>query len=177
VLLAATATSPAATITYTIDVTVTAAPNAPGAFVAWTFATLPATFSGTFEADDTVAGPISNLQLIIGGVDVATTHPNVAQNLFNPAGIVLIWGAQDPSSGESAVSLGRPFGSVPVDYAVAFDNSFFVPFDPYFTSTQNWVGTFTIIGPPAAVPEPGALLTAAPALLGLFLLRRRRSRA
>lgn len=162
----------AAIVSYSISVQVTTAPNAPGAYIPWSFASLPSTFVGTFDADDTVAGPISNLSLSIGGVDVAAAHPIVFDNNFDPATRTLTWAAIDPSTFLSAVALGS-FGGAPSNYTAGIDSTLTGPFDPYYGSTQNWGGTFTV----NQVPEPSTLAICGigACAAGIRSARRRRS--
>ena len=163
----------AAIVSYSISVKVTAAPNAPGAYVPWSFTSLPSTFVGTFDADDTVAGAITNLSLSIGGIDIFATHPLVLVNSFDPATRTLNWISIDPSSSLSAVSLGSGFGVTPSNYAVGIDSTFAGPEDPYLGNTQNWVGTFTV----NPVPEPSTLAICGigACAAGIRSARRRRS--
>ena len=173
--LVASGTANATLITYDIDVTVASDPNTPGSFASnpWSFGSLPGVFSGTFTADDTVAGLISNLNLIIGGLDIATSHPNVFVNSFDPGSLLLTYGALDTLASESFVGFGNlvGFGS-PTNYAVAVQNSLSAPIDPFYSSTQNWVGTLGIT--PTNVPEPTTLDLFAVGLAG-FGIRRRES--
>ena len=71
-------------ISWNIEVTVNTAPGGLGFGPAFTFGTLPESFSGTFTADDTLSGPISNLSLTVGGVDIPSAFPIPFTNSFNP---------------------------------------------------------------------------------------------
>ena len=155
VLIATAGQVQAAVVSYSINVQVTAAPNAPGASTPWSFTSLPSTFVGTFDADDTAPGPISNLSLSIGGVDIVDYHTLVQFNLFDPTTLTLGWGASDPGNA-TGVGLGSLALGVPSDYAVGLQGGSLGPNDPYYSSTQNWVGTFTI-NPSSPVPEPSTL--------------------
>ena len=157
VLIATAGQVQAAVVSYSINVQVTAAPNAPGASTPWSFTSLPSTFVGTFDADDTAPGPISNLSLSIGGVDIVASHPSVQFNWFDPTTLTLNWAAADPSDTLTGVALGNFFApGAPPDYAVGIESSGSLPLDPHYNSTQNWVGTFTI-NPSSPVPEPSTL--------------------
>lgn len=156
VLIATAGQVQAAVVSYSINVQVTAAPNAPGASTPWSFTSLPSTFVGTFDADDTAPGPISNLSLSIGGVDIVDYHTLVQLNLFDPTTLTLSWVATDPTNNITAVGLGSYYPGMPSDYAVGLEGTGFLPADPYYGSTQNWVGTFTI-NPSSPVPEPSTL--------------------
>jgi hypothetical protein len=162
VLIATAGQVQAAVVSYSINVQVTAAPNAPGASTPWSFTSLPSTFVGTFDADDTAPGSISNLSLSIGGVDIVASHTFVQFNLFDPTTLTLTWIATDPTSTITGVGLGALGSGMPSDYAVGLQavglqGGSLGPFDPYYNnSTQNWVGTFTI-NPSSPVPEPSTL--------------------
>ena len=179
----------AAIIQYTISVHVTAADASPGSFVSWAFSGVPATFSGTFDADDTVTGSISNFALTVGGLDIATSHPDSeeAENNFDPTSLLLDWGSYNTPV-NSFVGFGDladvgfiEGASPPVNYVVAIEDNDDLPLDPFYNYTQNWVGTYSITGGGAGgepIPEPGTL-----ALLGLgaaaagLAKRRRQKRA
>lgn len=172
--LVAPSAAHATIIPYDITVSVTAAPTAPGSFASnpWDFpGGVPAVFSGSFDADDSIVGAISNLQLSIGGLDLAATHPAVIINSFDPGSLLLAYAATDPSQLESGVIFGSVDGGVPADYAAAVQDGVSAPLDPFLGNTQNWVGTLSIA---AAVPEPGSALLVGAALAGLGLFRRRR---
>lgn len=163
---------------YQITVEVTAAPTVPGTFPSnpWSFPDgVPATFVGTFDADDTVPGPISDLALTIGGLDIASTHPLVPipdlDFEFDPSSLTLVYVGVDPSGAESAVIFGAFDDIVPANYAVAIQNSQTPPIDPFLGSTQNWVGTFSVV---SAVPEPTSL--AIWSLMGFVAVGQRRRR-
>ncbi len=158
----------AAPVNYLLEVTVTSAPNAPGTYIdnPWNFGSLPLVFQGTFTADNAVSGSISNLQLVIGGIDVAATHTYAAASDFNPATLALKMLLQ---SLDSAVLLGSvgTFGA-PANYAVAVQAGNLAPVDPYYSNTQNWVGTFSV----TAIPEPAAMLLTAAGTLAVLVRRR-----
>ncbi|MFN6140634.1 MAG: PEP-CTERM sorting domain-containing protein [Planctomycetota bacterium] len=156
VLIATAGQVQAAVVSYSINVQVTAAPNAPGASTPWSFTSLPSTFVGTFDADDTAPGPISNLSLSIGGVDIVDYHTLVQLKRCDPTTLTLSWVATDPTNNITAVGLGSYYPGMPSDYAVGLEGTGFLPADPYYGSTQNWVGTFTI-NPSSPVPEPSTL--------------------
>lgn len=155
VLIATAGQVQAAVVSYSISVEVTAAPNAPGLNFPWSFTSLPSTFVGTFDADNTVAGAISNLSLSIGGIDIVASHTIVIENSFDPTTRTLTWAATDPGN-NSGVVLGSYLGVAPLDYAVGVEDTPTGPYDPYYGLTQNWVGTFTI-NPSSPVPEPSTL--------------------
>lgn len=165
--------SQAEIITYSIEVTVTAAPTAPGTFASnpWHFDELPALFSGTFEADDTAVGQVSNFQLVIGDIDIAALHVAVNTNIFDPRTRLLEFFAFQADL-ESFVSFGG-FRDAPDDYAVAMQNTSFSPTDPYvFDATQNWVGSLRI----GVAPAPSTYLLLALGLTGFATRRRARRR-
>jgi len=149
----------AAVIRYDITVGVSAAPNSPGSFPSnqWAFSSVPALFAGTFDADDAAVGPISNFALVIGGLDIAFSHPGVSVNSFDPSTLTLGWAQFDPTGLESVVAFGALVRGAPTNYAVAIeDNTVTTPLDPFHGTTQNWVGTYAV-APSAAVPEPASL--------------------
>ncbi|RXK88297.1 PEP-CTERM sorting domain-containing protein [Chlorobaculum sp. 24CR] len=130
------------------------------------------TYSGTFTADDSAPGSISNLNLTIGGLDIASAFPVVAVNTFNPATLILNYGGGDnvvtPTSG---VAFGDPLLlGAPSDYAVASENSPWGPANPYYGSTENWVGTYSI----SAVPEPSTALLLGIGAVGLAVGARKK---
>ena len=171
VLAVAVPNSASASIkTYAISVTVTSAPNAPGAFEPWTFGTLPETTQGTFNADDTASGFISNLQLTVGGLDIATTLPFQFINSFDPSTLDLLFIAVN-SAGDSAVVLTSGFIG-PGGFAEGIDSTLTGPFDPFFGNTQNWEGTIQIQG----VPEPSTLFLFGSGLIGVLGYCRRQQK-
>jgi len=173
--LAYSSVSHAALISYDISVEVTSTPLAPGSFASnpWNFTS--SVFNGTFTADDTVSGSISNLNLVIGGLDIAATHTSFIQNIFDPLTLVLSFGALDPSGNESAVFIGSTFGiGAPANYAVAIENNSFSPLDPFYLNTQNWVGTYTV-NADHNVPEPTSIALLGLGLAGLGFSRKKKA--
>ncbi len=173
----------ASVVTYNIDVTVTSAPNAPGLVTPWTFGALPQVFHGTFDADDTVAGNISNLQLVVGGVDVAASHPTPLLFPFNPTTLDLRFTLLKLGPG-FVVQSGLFFGdftpggpNAPSNYVLAFDDSTSGPLDPYYNSHYNWSGTFVVSAPGgAAIPEPSTWILSLIGIMGLTAYGRRKIR-
>ncbi|MCO8124875.1 PEP-CTERM sorting domain-containing protein [Stieleria sp. TO1_6] len=150
-------------IQYTISVNVTAADGAPGTFVQWDFSSIPSVFTGTFEADDTVTGSISHFELTVGGIDIATSHPDTlgsGNNLFDPSSLLLDWGGYN-TFGDSFVGFGDladptlPTSS-PANYVGAIEATDLFPDDPFYQYAQNWVGTYSIVPSASAVPEPSS---------------------
>lgn len=180
VVLTLPAISNANVIQYDIVVTVTAAPNAPGSFPSnqWVFPNppgLPTTYLGTFDADDaSVGGQISNLMLTIGGLDIASTHPVVTDNSFDPVQLLLDYIAYDKSGQESSVIFGAP--PAPSNYTAAIQNNAVPPGDPYYAFSQNWVGTVAITPSTFPVPEPTTFALLGVAFAGLGFARRRKLR-
>lgn len=144
----------------------------------------PAVFMGTFEASSAAPGPISNLNLVIAGVDIATSFdPAIAlekQNSFNPLTGVLAWASFD-NPGAGILGFGSPmagnftnFDGAPDDYAaMVINNPSLVPLDPYSQGggklSQNWVGTYSVV----PVPEPTSLMLLALSGLAVASCRRR----
>ena len=132
-------------------------------------------FWGTFQADDTVSGPISSLALTIGGLDIATSHPSINTNVFDPGTLTLSFTAYDPANIHTLVFFN--FFGAPTNYVAAVEANVSGIVDPYEGNTQNWAGTFSISSsPPGAVPLPAALPLFAAGLGALGLLGRRRKR-
>ena len=166
-------------ISYDIMVEVTSAPESPGSFppnTDWIFKTIPATFTGTFMADDMLAGPISALSLVIGGLDVEATYPPSVFNLFYPFlpgipnPVLLWWGFGGGVTFNSIVMFGDAVGT---NRVVAVQDSSDGPvLDPILQLDQNWEGTFSIT--PTAAPEPSTILLLATGLLGVMRYARRR---
>ena len=168
-------------IQYTISVNVTDADESPG-YVPWAFSSVPATFSGTFDADDTVTGSISNFALTVGGLDIATSHPDSeeAENNFDPTSLLLDWGSYNTPV-NSFVGFGDladvgfiEGASPPVNYVVAIEDNDDLPLDPFYNYTQNWVGTYSIAPSTAVVPEPSSIAMFGIGALSLFGYSRRR---
>lgn len=172
---ASPAVSSAALMEYTITVEVTAAGFVPGSYPSnpWSFGSVPATFVGTFDADDTAIGPVSNMALTIGGLDIAATHTVPYPSMFDPNTLLLRWVQTDPIAA-SFVVFGAIAPSIPVNYAVAIEGTSSAPFDPYLGATQNWVGTYSVA--PSAVPEPASVTLVGLGAFGLIAgaIRRRR---
>ncbi len=156
-------TSPvsAAPMTYTFDVTVVEVIEV-GINPVYNFGTsIPPsqTFTGTFTTDDT-GEFISDLQITIGGVDVASAYPSAGGLLFDQLG----WnykaantsGAACCAPGESTIELGFELG---IDVG-----SFAVHFPTTGLPGIIWTGTASAA---RLVPEPGTLLLLATGLLGL----------
>jgi len=168
----------ASLMTYNIDVTVTAAPESPGSYspdTDYSFGALPASFPGTFMADDTVAGPISGLSLVIGGINIADL--GVGDTLFDPTTFTLAASLCCGNSGAAAVVIGDTFTDLgywslqPANRIVAIQDSSDGPVvDPYQGYDQNWVGTFTVS---KGVPEPTTALLMALGVAGLGFAKRR----
>lgn len=171
-------TANAAVMTYNIDVRVTAAPLAPGSFTEnqWSIPSTPVTYHGTFMADDTNIGAISNLNLTIGGVDIASSHIGLHANSFDPGTLQLNYNVSNWDY-PSYIAFGQPMGFMlpPANYAVAFDAVAFSPIeDPYYGAAQNWVGTVSIT---QAVPEPSTVLLLGIGVLGMAYKSRRKAAA
>jgi len=169
----------ASTVTYKIYVTVDSAPNLGGLTSSspiYAFGSFPTTFVGSFDADNDVAGSITNLALTIGGVDIASTFDSYFYSLFDPHTFNLVLSAQFFGGFQENVALGSSgglLGTSPANYAVGLMNCNCGPIDPYFggSNTQMWVGSF-VVGP-SSVPESTSLQFL---LLGaVALLARRRS--
>jgi len=147
----------AAVVEYSITVDVTTPGVLPGTFPdnPWSFSSLPAIFTGTFYADNTVTGPISSLSLVVGGQDLVTSFPGALANSFNPSTLYLAWAAVNAAN-DQAVGFGAAGNDVS-----AFQDTRFPPLDPYVPYTLNWAGTYSI----APVPEPSTCLVGALMLL------------
>ncbi|MEM9280789.1 MAG: PEP-CTERM sorting domain-containing protein [Verrucomicrobiota bacterium] len=165
----------AATLLYTLEVTVTTAPGSPGN-PGYSFGSLPQTFTGTFEADDAVVGPISSLAIEIGGLDVVAELPFLAGgNTFDPATLQLTYTISDFGTNfppGAFVAFGDDIVGAPSpNYVAGYQQTFTFGEvqDPVFGLDSNWAGSYVI----TPIPEP----TGATLLLigtGLVLLRRRR---
>ena len=158
-------------VDYEIRIDVTAAPNTPGTFIPWDTILVPEIFVGTFQADDTTAGPISNLSLVVGGINIGDTFTVANLNTFDPTTDTLRWTQFDPL-GQSIVSLGSFVAGIPNNYAVGLELGGAGPVDPFFAQTQNWVGTVSISESLSSVPEPSCLCVLF-AVLGSAMRRRR----
>jgi hypothetical protein len=154
--LFASGTANAKTETYTIDVTVTGSPyGGEDSYVKqWSFCCTPETYSGWFTADDTIAGPISNLHLIIGGVDLAKNF-SISASYFDPSSLELSLAATDSIYGNSTApnslilfgnfSLPPAPKSTTSNYVAAVEpNHEYGTLDAVYGVTQNWFGTLIV---------------------------------
>ncbi|NTW54222.1 MAG: hypothetical protein HGB15_05600 [Chlorobaculum sp.] len=142
--------------TYKIDVTVAYTPHAHGAISAkqWKLRSKPVTYSGWFTADDTIAGPISDLHLVIAGVDIAKNF-SFTNSYFDPSSLELSLAAADAVSDHSTApnalvlfgnySLPPASNSQTTNYVAALEpNSQDGTLDTYYGVNQNWSGTLII---------------------------------
>lgn len=184
-LCATAAPLSAATYIYQLDGIVTDVYNVPNSFPEgpqWDFTNNPLTFSGTFEADSKWAGPISNFQLEIGGVDLPAFHPEntfpiagggtAELNIFDPTTNILRWAGIDNNLNTTFVSIGDTLPNINPNRIVAIqftDPQLLPPGDPDYLTTMNWEGTYGV-KKKAKVPESGATLAIASLGLGGVLL-------
>jgi hypothetical protein len=170
----ATGTTQAAVIQYTITVNVDTI-GAPGSFGGnqWSFPSGPASFVGTFDADDSAIGAISNFSLTIGGLDLAMSLTGSSTvNSFDPFINYLGWSQYDALDSEYLTAFGGVWGG-PSNYAVALENNDAAPLDPYQPYTQNWSGTYSI-APIVSVPDASSTLTLLVFALTAGVVARRR---
>lgn len=150
-------TANAKIIKYNIDVTVENMEPWPSFGVEWSIPFTPITYQGTFTADDTVAGEISNLNLTIGGVDIASNFLFVDINSFDPGTFKLNY---------NALSDFAPT-------ALSFYSDGLAIADDFDLGLPYWTGTFSITE--AAVPEPSAVMLMGIGALGVGYIKRRRA--
>lgn len=173
----------ATTIQYTITLDVTNVSGFVNAFLPapYSFPAVPATFVGTFDADNTAAGAVSNFQLVVGGLDIATTYDKTFLcapcGTFDPITRTLQY---DFPGRETDVLFGRFGGPIsgrvsPADYAVAIENDITTPplGDPFLDFVYDWSGTYGIV--PTAEPSTAMLIAAG--LLFVFVIRARFARS
>lgn len=148
---------------YNIYVTIPDTPQTNGNFPVnhWKIRSTPVTYAGKFTADDTVAGPISNLHLVIGGVDIAR-YFSFINSYFDPASLELTLVASisisEASNSPNALVLFGNFSLPPAtksptsNYVAAIEpNNQGGTLDTYYGVTQNWAGTIIITT--RAVPD------------------------
>ena len=141
---------------YRIDVTITRSPNQDGdnSTQQWQLRSTPETYSGCFTADDTIAGPISNLHLVIGGIDIAKNFV-FKDSYFDPASRELNLAATDAVPDNSTApnamvlfgnySLPQAANSQTTNYAAALEpNKQEGTLDTYYGVAQNWSGRLII---------------------------------
>ncbi|NTV66915.1 MAG: PEP-CTERM sorting domain-containing protein [Chlorobaculum sp.] len=148
-------TANAKIITYNIDVTVKDFVPELSFWIDWSIPFTPTTYQGTFTADDTVAGEISNLNLTIGSVDIASSFSFFDINTFDPGSFKLNYDAI-PDFAPAALT----FYSDGLAIAEDFDSGL-----PY------WTGTFSITE--SAVPEPSSVMLLGIGILGAGFINRR----
>lgn len=174
----------AISFSYEISGIVTSAPNVPNAFPEgpqWDLA-VGNTFFGSFIADSTTPGPVSDFALEVGGIDVPAFHPENTfpladgsageLNFFDPSTLSFRWAGIDTDRITTFVSIGESVQGIQPDRIVAIqftDPQIIPPGDPTFLTTINWEGTFSVTQG-SQVPEASSNIVLASMGLGGLLL-------